>query len=132
MIRRRPPGLWSGFWEFPTIHKGGADPAGRGFGEPVDLADGVERLTGIRIRPGDLARTLTFGVTKHRVTLDVYKATATPAEPTPGPGFSEARWIEPGGLPDLTLSSATRRVASAVASSPAEWGLADAGSSAPG
>jgi A/G-specific adenine glycosylase len=128
MIRRRPPGLWAGFWEFPTIHKGGADPAGRSFGEPVDPAEGVERLTRIRIRLGDLATTLTFGVTKHRVTLDVYRATATPAEPTPGPGFSEARWIEPGELSDLTLSSASRRVASAVASNPAEWGLAGPGS----
>jgi A/G-specific adenine glycosylase len=123
MIRRRPPGLWAGFWEFPTIHLGGADPAGRSFGEPIDLAEGVLRLTGIRARMGELVKTLTFGVTKHRVTLDVFRATATPAEPTPGPGFSEACWVAPGEISDLTLSSASRRVASAVASNPAEWGL---------
>jgi len=123
MLRRRPPGLWAGFWEFPTIHREGSDPANRSLGEPVDLAEGVRRITGIRVRSGSLARTLIFGVTKHRVTLDVYKATARRSEPTPGPGFSEARWVDPEELAGLTLSSAGRRVASAIASNPAEWGL---------
>ncbi|APW62377.1 A/G-specific adenine glycosylase [Paludisphaera borealis] len=123
VVRRQAPGLWAGFWEFPTIHREGADPAGRSFGEPVDLAEGVRRLTGIRVRSGGLARTLTYSVTKHRVALEVYNATATTGEPKPGPGFSEARWIEPQGLTELTLSSAGRRLASAVAENPAAWGL---------
>ena len=46
IVRRGPGGLWEGFWEFPTVHLAGPDPAGRSFGEPVDLAEGVRRLTG--------------------------------------------------------------------------------------
>ena len=41
IVRRGPGGLWEGFWEFPTVHVSAADPAGRSFGEAVDLAEGV-------------------------------------------------------------------------------------------
>ena len=52
IVQRGAGGLWEGFWEFPTIHVAGADPAGRSFGEPVDLAEGVRRLTGVPVRLG--------------------------------------------------------------------------------
>ena len=123
VVRRKSPGLWAGFWEFPTIHLEGADPAGRSFGEPVDLAEGVRRLTGVCVRLGEKCKSLTYSVTKHRVTLEARAATAETGDPTPGPGFSEARWVEPSALADLTFSSAGRRLASAVATSPADWGV---------
>jgi A/G-specific adenine glycosylase len=123
VVRRKSPGLWAGFWEFPTIHREGADPAGRSFGEAVELAEGIRRLTGICVRSGDLVKTLTYSVTKHRVSLEVYKATATAGEPTPSSGFSEARWVEPQGLKDFTFGSASRRLASAVVENPDLWGL---------
>ena len=123
VVRRESPGLWAGFWEFPTIHREGVDPAGRSFGETVDLAEGVRRLTGIQVRSGGLIKTLTYSVTKHRVVLEAYAATADAGDPTPGPGFSEARWVEPLDLADLTFSSAGRRLASAVAKNPAAWGM---------
>src|SRR5437867_2193886 len=58
IVRRGPGRLWAGFWEFPTIHLAGADPAGRSFGIPVDLAEGVRRLTGIEARIGPALRTI--------------------------------------------------------------------------
>jgi len=123
MVRRKSTGLWGGFWEFPTIHRDGADPAGRSFGEPVDLAEGARRLTGIRVEVGDLAKTLNYGVTRHRVRLLAHKAVALSGEPRPGPGLDEVRWVEPEALADLTLGSAARRLATAVAADPAAWGL---------
>ncbi len=32
IVQRGLGGLWEQFWEFPTIHLDGADPAGRSFG----------------------------------------------------------------------------------------------------
>lgn len=123
MVRRASSGLWGGFWEFPTIHREGADPAGRSFGEPVDLAEGVHRLTGIRIKPGEPAKTLAYTVTRHRVQLCAHAAVALSGEPQPGPGLSEVRWMAPEDLDDLTLGSASRRLASAVQAAPGDWGI---------
>lgn len=123
MIRRQAPGLWGGFWEFPTIHRAGADPAGRSFGEPVDLAEGVRRLTGIRIEVGDLVKTLTYGVTRHRVRLLAHRAAALAGALIPAPGFTEVRWVAPVALAELPLGSASRRLAAAIQAAPGDWGI---------
>ncbi len=123
VVRRKPPGLWAGFWEFPTIHLEGADPAGRSFGHPVELVEGVRRLTGINVRLGEKRRSSTYAVTNHRVVLEARSAIALSGAPVPGPGFSEARWVAPSALADLTLSAAGRRLASAVLADLADWGL---------
>ncbi len=53
IVQRGEGGLWEGFWEFPTLHLSGADPAGRVFADAsVDLAEGVRRLTGVRVDVG--------------------------------------------------------------------------------
>ncbi len=96
VVRRGPGRLWEGFWEFPTVHVSGADPAGRAFGdETVDLAEGVRRLTGVRVRSGPELKAIRFGVTTHRVQLAAHAAADLGGEPTPGPGLVEARWVEP-------------------------------------
>lgn len=123
MVRRASSGLWGGFWEFPTVHREGADPAGRSFGEPVDLVEGVRRLAGIRIEAGESAKVLTYTVTRHRVRLSIHKAVAVSGKPRPGPGLSEVRWVEPEALADLTLGSAARRLASVIQAAPGDWGI---------
>ena len=95
IVQRGRGGLWADFWEFPTVHLEGVDPAGRGFGKPVDLAEGVKRLTGISIKPGPPAKTLTYSVTNHRVKLTAHLARAEGGVPKPGPGLVDARWVEP-------------------------------------
>jgi A/G-specific adenine glycosylase len=111
MVRRGEVGLWSGFWEFPTWHVSGADPAGRGFGgEEVSPAESVRRLTGVRVRVRAVRATLRFGVTKHKVTLTAHDADDLGGPPAPGPGMVEARFVRPEELPGLTLGSATRRL----------------------
>ncbi len=92
VVRRGTGKLWEGFWEFPTIHVSGADPAGRSLEGPVDLADGVRRLTGVRVRLGEELRVVRFGVTNHRVTLTAHAASGVGGSATPGLGAG------PGGL----------------------------------
>jgi A/G-specific adenine glycosylase len=110
IVQRGAGGLWEHFWEFPTIHVAGADPGGRSFGGPVELAEGLRRLTGIRAEVGPLSKTLRYSVTNHRVTLNVHRAEARSGTIEPGPGLVAARWVEPFRLREQTFSSAGRRL----------------------
>lgn len=128
MVRRAGPGLWAGFWEFPTVHREGPDPAGRSAGGAIDLGGAVERLTGVRAVVGSMIKNVTYGVTRYRVRLDVFAAKAGPGhgaatDPTPGSGMSAAAWVEPAKLHELTLSAAGRRIAAAIRDDPSAWGL---------
>ena len=111
LVQRSDGGLWSGFWEFPTINLSGADPAGRSSGLPINLSDGVERLTGIRVRIGPEIKTLSYTVTRHRVVLRVHLARACSDRPRPGAGLSDARWVQPQDLAKLPLGAPIRKVA---------------------
>ncbi|MGC8639113.1 MAG: A/G-specific adenine glycosylase [Isosphaeraceae bacterium] len=110
VVRRKEGGLWSKFWEFPTVNLDGADPAGRSFGHPVDLTEGIKRLTGIQVRLGPEVHTLTYTVTKHRVCLRVHFGEAVSGALTPGPGLTDARFVPPTALADLPLGSPTRKL----------------------
>jgi A/G-specific adenine glycosylase len=109
IVQRGPGGLWERFWEFPTVHVEGPDPAGRSLGAAMDLAEGVRRLTGIRVEVGPPMTTIRYGVTQYRVTLIAHRATARSGTPAPGPGLIDARWVDPGTLGDYTFGSASRR-----------------------
>lgn len=111
VLRRGPGRLWAGFWEFPTIHVSGADPAGRSFGELVGLSEGICRLTGVGVEVGPEAKTVRFGVTKHRVALSAHSATDLGGKPIPHPGFTEARFATPEELREFSMGSAVRKLA---------------------
>lgn len=111
IVQRGPGRLWADFWEFPTVHLTGADPAGRAFDPPVDLATGVEHLTGIRISLLDPLPPITYSVTKHRITLTPYRAVPLSSDPpVPGPGLVQAIWEAPEFLSRHTFSSAGRKL----------------------
>jgi A/G-specific adenine glycosylase len=110
VVHRGSGSLWDGFWELPTIHLSGPDPARRSFSAPVALAEGARRITGVSATVGPVAHTVRFGVTKHRVTLHVHLARRIEGEPRPGSGFTGAMWANLAELSALTLGSATRRV----------------------
>lgn len=121
IVQRGPGQLWEHFWEFPTIHLGGVDPAGRSFEEPVDLAEGIRRLTGVPVRVGPLVRTVRFGVTKHRVQLDAYAATGLSDALEPGPGLVQAVWEKPDNLASHPFGAPARRLANWVSEHEAEF-----------
>ncbi|MHC5538183.1 NUDIX domain-containing protein, partial [Singulisphaera rosea] len=115
IVQRGVGGLWERFWEFPTIHLAGADPAGRSFGRPVTLEDGVRLLTGLEVRGGPIVQTIRFGVTKHRVQLDAHRARAIGGELEPGPGLARVVWADLKDLEKYPFGSASRRLSTWVA-----------------
>ena len=98
IVQRGLGGLWEQFWEFPTVHLAGVDPAGRPATSPaVDLAEeSSTRLTGVscsnrtrRSRPSATASPTTGRA-------DRPPRQALSATPQPGPSLVDARWVEPG------------------------------------
>ncbi len=110
ILRRGPGGLWEQFWEFPTVHLDGVNPAGRSIGDGGDLRESIRRVTGITARVGPPVKTIAYSVTKHRVKMIVHLAEALSGDALPGPGLVDARWVEPERLGDYTFSSAGRRL----------------------
>lgn len=117
IVRRGPGRLWDGFWEFPTVHVSGADPAGRSFSdlEPVGLAEGVRRLAGVRVEVGPAVRTLRFGVTRYKVELAAHPARGLDEGLVPGPGLVDAAWVRPAELDPYPAGVAMRRLAAWIA-----------------
>ena len=121
IVKRGAGRLWEGFHEFPTIHVAGADPAGRAFADgPVELSEGVRRLTGARAEIVAPARAFTYGVTKHRVRLEAFEARGLSEELVPGPGLAAAFWERPGDLANHAFSSAGRKLIAWVVDRSAE------------
>ena len=92
ILKRGPGGLWEHFWEFPTVHLAGVNPAGRAEGRAADLHEAIRRVTGITAEIGPPIKTITYSVTKHRVKLIVHLARRARATP------DRARaWSKPAG-----------------------------------
>ena len=110
IVQRGPGGLWEQFWEFPTLHLEGANPAGRPIGATLDLGGGIKKLTGVEVRVGPPCRTVKYSVTKHRVELIACIGEAEQGTEAPGPGLVDVRWVRPEELGQYPFSSAGRRL----------------------
>jgi A/G-specific adenine glycosylase len=119
IVKRGKGRLWEDFWEFPTVHLAGPDPAGRGFADAgeIDLARELARLTGVKATIGPASKIIRFGVTTHRVTLEAHLAKWSEGEPTPGPGLVDVAWEPVEELVRYTLSSSSRRLVAWLAES---------------
>jgi A/G-specific adenine glycosylase len=95
---------WAGLWQFPTV-----EAAKR---ESVQAAGrrGLGRV--LRGAPKTLSSltTLSHGVTRFRITLEVLEATLTAREAAPVPEH-ELRWVELEELDGLAMPAAQRRIA---------------------
>jgi A/G-specific adenine glycosylase len=110
IVQRGLGRLWEQFWEFPTLHLDGVDPAGRSFGPDVNPAEAIRRLTGMTIEIGPPVKTIIYSVTNHRVKQIVQLGKPVRGNPKPGPGLIAVRWVDPGTLVEYTFSSAGRRL----------------------
>ncbi len=110
IVQREIGGLWEQFWEFPTLHLEGANPAGRPITSRSDLVGGIRDLAGIDSHIGPPAKILRYGVTNHHVELTAHIGQALGGIPKPGPGLVDARWVRLEELSRYTFSSAGRRL----------------------
>jgi A/G-specific adenine glycosylase len=117
ILERGVGGLWERFWEFPTVHLEGVNPAARSTGRPGDLNEVVQRVTGLSARIGPPLKTIGYSVTKHRVKLFVHLASAQSGDPRPGPGLVDARWVDLERLGEFAFSSPNRRLIAWLTSS---------------
>jgi A/G-specific adenine glycosylase len=95
---------WAGLWDFPRFEV----PAEVNGQLAAQVAAQVRSLTGVRIgRPRALAR-LKHGVTRFRITLEVFTASAKSWRSTNG------HWVLPAQLDEYPLSTTGRKIARLV------------------
>ena len=99
IVQRGPGGLWEGFWEFPTIHRSGADPAGRSLrraGRPGRGRPPPDRRprhgSGRSSRPSASASPSTGS------SSTAHEAIGLSDDLSPGPGLAQATWESPEKL----------------------------------
>ncbi|MDX2038997.1 MAG: A/G-specific adenine glycosylase [Isosphaeraceae bacterium] len=110
MVRRGPGGLWERFWELPTIHVAGADPAGRAETSGLAFPGGIELVTGIKVEEGAVLRSIRYSVTTHRVALRAILGVPVSGDPRPGPGMIDAAWVDRAAVESKTVPAPIRRL----------------------
>lgn len=112
LMKRGEGGRWAGLWDFPRFAiEAEHPPALR-----EELIAGVRRLTGVRIVPGEMLKTLRHGVTRFRITLDCYEAEYVSASnrETAAEIKEEIKWVRPTELANYPLSTTGRKIASMI------------------
>jgi A/G-specific adenine glycosylase len=99
LVRQCQPGeRWAGLWDFPRVAAETVD----------DVAAAVKSLTGLSTKLGAKLATLKHGVTRFRITLDVYEGRAMTKSIT---DTDDRRWLLPAELETLPLSVTGRKIA---------------------
>ena len=67
-------------------------------------------MTGVSVRIGSLAQTISYAVTRHKVRLDAFRGVPIEGGRATEQGAGEVAWVDRKGLSDLTFGSANRRL----------------------
>ena len=97
---------WAGLWDFPRFSTDSVGP----LDAAAEVAAKTHQQTGVRCEPAGVLATLRHGVTRWRITLDIYSA-----RPAGGRIRKPARWAPIAELGALPLSVTGRKVARLVA-----------------
>lgn len=108
LVQRPPGGLWAGFWELPTIHIDGLDPARRG--NCPDLATRVRDLTGLNIVVGEVRATVRFPVTRYQVSSICHDAQLRDPISQITSGAESCQFATFSQISELPLTAPTRRI----------------------
>ncbi|MCC6123799.1 MAG: A/G-specific adenine glycosylase [Pirellulales bacterium] len=108
LVKRGDGGRWAGLWDFPRFPLNAEHPAAR----RKELIDGVRRLTGVTIAPGELLQTLQHSVTRFRITLECYAAEYVSEDGRKT--SSEIKWLRPAELEKYPLNTTGRKIASII------------------
>jgi A/G-specific adenine glycosylase len=111
LLRQRPKGeRWEGMWDFPRFELASEEPL------PMrqELVAKVRQQTGVAVEPGSLLHTLKHSVTRYRITLDCYAASAVGGRVN-STADRPVRWTPVASVADLPLSVTARKIAGLVA-----------------
>jgi len=109
LVRCGDGGRWAGLWDFPRLRLESTRPAE----VEQELIEGVRRLCGVTIRPGERLATIRHGVTRYRITLDCYEANYEDASPRSADA-AETKWLRPAELDAYPLSTTGRKLAERI------------------
>ncbi len=112
--RRGEGGLWSGFYEFPTLHLEGPDPAGRGTPSGTSIVGRFETLCQAEVELGAVIATIKYTVTKHRVTLKAYGGLFRGPLRNGSGDNSLGEWVDGSTFEGLPRTSPTRKLGPSV------------------
>jgi A/G-specific adenine glycosylase len=117
LVQRAAGQRWAGLWDFPrfTVEESTASAA-------KELATQVAAACAVKIafaKPAQPLATLHHGVTRFRITLDVFAASvAAGSRKSTRTGkhavFAQQRWVRPTELPRYPLSTTGRKIAKLV------------------
>jgi A/G-specific adenine glycosylase len=110
LVRCGDGGRWAGLWDFPRLRVQSTRPAD----VERELVEGVRRLCGLTIRPGQRLATIRHGVTRYRITLDCYEAKYEAAAGVSAEA-AQMKWLRPAELEAYPLSTTGRKLAKRIA-----------------
>jgi A/G-specific adenine glycosylase len=108
LVKRGDGGRWAGLWDFPRFPIHGEHPDAI----KTELIEGVRRLTGVEILPGELLKTLHHGVTRFRITLDCFASEYV--SESKNKISTETKWTRPAELEKYPLSTTGRKMAGII------------------
>ena len=116
---------WAGMWDLPrlTVSIGEAIPTQAKLEDEafaVDVQLKFQNLLGTTVKLGDLLHRMKHGVTRYKITLDLFaaKLAKPPAKfPKLAPALQAARWVTPAELHELPLSTTGRSLVKKIWSS---------------
>lgn len=118
MVQRASERLWADFWEFPTRHVDGADPAGRSDtpAHADSLVKVVKKLVGVDVEldATDPAHAVNYSVTRYRMKLAAFSGRTVNGEFRPNSHVQAVRWVNSDESRTLTMSSPTRKLIAAL------------------
>ena len=94
---------WAGMWDFPRVRLEGPATQWR-----TELAERIERMTGVRFELGDRLATLRHTVTRYRIRLDAYWARSLTEADCLGRSL---RWATPSQLRQAPMNTTGRKLA---------------------
>lgn len=110
LLRQRPKGeRWEGMWDFPRFELASEGP----LFVREELVAKVREQTGVAIEPGGLLHTLKHSVTRYRITLDCYAASAVGGRVC-STANRPVRWTPSAEVAALPLSVTARKIAALI------------------
>jgi A/G-specific adenine glycosylase len=106
IVQRAEGQRWAGLWDFPRFTVTAESPRN----VVAELQHQAQAALGLKFVVGERWYTLKYGVTRFRITLDAYSATASKGALKPT-GYAAARWVRLAELGGYPLNVSARKLA---------------------